>query len=382
MDKYEAVVRKILGRAGVELNGSAPDAIRVHNPGFYKRVVLAGNLGAGESYMDGWWDCDQLDVALTRILRLGHLEIRRSLPLSNQAALLGRKLLSFICNFQSISRSRRVGKEHYDLGNDLFEAMLDSHMQYTCGYWNNATTLEEAQEHKLKLICTKLRLEPGMRLLDIGCGWGGLLRYAAQNYGVSGVGITISKEQAELARQRCVDYDVEIRLQDYRLVEERFDRVVSVGMFEHVGWRNYKTYMAAVRKMLANDDSLFLLQTIGNNRSLQVGDAWLDKYIFANGMIPSAQQIAAASEGLLLMEDWHNFSLSYDKTLMSWYKNFVENWGSLQQRYSERFYRMWTFYLLSCAANFRARQTQLWQVLFSVNASQNYGDSARFTFIR
>jgi len=367
MNRSERIMRELCELAGVELNTNAPDAILVKSPDFYTRVLANGSLSVGETYMDGLWDCARLDSALTKFMRLHDSDINKFLAehplylLYNFFAHLKAKLL----NLQSIVRAGIVGEKHYDLGNDLYERMLDSRMQYTCAYWKKAKNLEQAQEAKLELICRKLGLKPGMRLLDIGCGWGGLLRYAAECYGVSGVGITISKQQRAYAKDICAGFDIEIRLQDYRELNERFDRIASIGMLEHVGVKNYPTYMRAVAKLLKDEESLFLLQTIGNNISLQKGNAWLNKYIFPNGMLPSMRQIIAAAEGRLIIEDWHSFGPDYDKTLMSWYANFTGSWQEIADRYSTRFYRMWEFYLLSCAANFRARKTQLWQLVCS-----------------
>jgi cyclopropane-fatty-acyl-phospholipid synthase len=257
-----------------------------------------------------------------------------------------------------------VGFKHYDLGNRLFEAMLDSRMNYTCGYWKNAKNLDEAQLHKLELTCQKLLLKPGMRMLDIGCGFGALAKYAAENYGVKVVGVTISKEQRDYAQQNCAGLPVEIRFQDYRDVNEKFDRIASLGMFEHVGHLNYRTYMNVANKCLS-DDGIFLLHTIGSKVSSVASDEWISKYIFPNGMLPSIPQIGNAAEGLFVMEDWHNFGADYDKTLMAWYANFNHHWDQLKSYYDERFYRMWKYYLLSCAGLFRARYTQLWQIVFT-----------------
>jgi cyclopropane-fatty-acyl-phospholipid synthase len=257
-----------------------------------------------------------------------------------------------------------VGKEHYDIGNDLFRAMLDPYMQYSCGYWKQAETLEQAQQDKLKMICEKLQLKPGMSLLDIGCGWGGLAQYAAENYGVSVHGVTISAEQQKLAQERCRGLDVEILLQDYRDLNRQFDRIVSVGMFEHVGPKNYDTYFSVAARNL-KPDGLFLLHTIGSNQTDLNVDAWIDKYIFPNGCLPSVRHIAEASEGRFVMEDWHNFGADYDRTLMAWFDNFKRAWPALSGHYSERFERMFTYYLNACAGAFRSRNIQLWQVVFS-----------------
>lgn len=355
------IVQEMLNRADIEINGSRPFDIQVNNPDFFKRVLQEGSLGLGESYMDGWWECDRLDIFFQRVLRAG---LENQLPHHLKDTL--RIAAARVINLQSKKRAWIVGKEHYDLGNDLFSLMLDPNMQYSCGYWKEATTLEQAQENKLQMICEKLQLAPGMKLLDIGCGWGGLAAYAARHYGVSVSGVTISAEQQKLAQERCAGLDVTILLQDYRDLNEQFDRIVSVGMFEHVGPKNYRTYFEVVNRNL-KPDALFLLHTIGANRTDLSIDPWINKYIFPNGCLPSVKHIAQASEPYFIMEDWHNFGADYDRTLMAWYARFQAAWPTLAQNYSSRFERMFSYYLNACAGAFRARDIQLWQVLFSPN---------------
>ena len=223
--RWSSAIQQLAESAGIGFNGSHPWDIQVHNPGFYQRVLQDGIVGLGESYMEGWWECERLDQLFTRLV-----EAHLSEKIPQQLSVLLSLIWARLANLQSRQRARIVGEEHYDLGNDLFEVMLDPRMQYSCAYWKEANTLEEAQEAKLDLICRKLDLEPGVKLLDIGCVWGGLAEFAASRYGVSVVGITISKEQHQLARDRCKGLDVEIRLQDYRDLNDTFDRVVSVGM--------------------------------------------------------------------------------------------------------------------------------------------------------
>ncbi|CAI2479777.1 cyclopropane fatty acyl phospholipid synthase [Serratia liquefaciens] len=358
-DRWYRIVEELLSSADVAINGNRACDIKVHNPALFKRILQEGSLGFGESYMDGWWDCERLDVLFTRILQAG-VDERLPKNLSDVARIAYARLF----NRQSRKRAWQVGKEHYDIGNDLFRAMLDPYMQYSCGYWKDADTLEQAQQAKLKMICEKLQLKPGMSLLDIGCGWGGLAQYAAGNYGVSVYGVTISAEQQKLAQERCQGLDVEIQLQDYRDLDRQFDRIVSVGMFEHVGPKNYDTYFRVAARNL-KPDGLFLLHTIGANQTNLHVDAWIDKYIFPNGCLPSVRHISEASEGRFVMEDWHNIGADYDRTLMAWYENFKRAWPQLAEEYSERFERMFTYYLNACAGAFRARDIQLWQVLFS-----------------
>ncbi|HFF8979848.1 cyclopropane fatty acyl phospholipid synthase [Serratia marcescens] len=358
-DRWYRIVEEMLAEAGVAINGPRAWDIRVHNPALFKRILQEGSLGFGESYMDGWWECERLDMLFTRILQAG-VDERLPKSLSDIARIAYARLF----NRQSRKRAWQVGKEHYDIGNDLFRAMLDPYMQYSCGYWKEAQTLEQAQQAKLRMICEKLQLKPGMTLLDIGCGWGGLAQFAAQNYGVSVHGVTISAEQQKLAQERCAGLDVEILLQDYRDLDRQFDRIVSVGMFEHVGPKNYETYFSVAARNL-KPDGLFLLHTIGSNQTDLNVDAWIDKYIFPNGCLPSVRHIAEASEGRFVMEDWHNFGADYDRTLMAWLENFKRAWPNLMGGYSERFERMFTYYLNACAGAFRSRNIQLWQVLFS-----------------
>ncbi|HBH6887723.1 TPA: cyclopropane fatty acyl phospholipid synthase [Serratia marcescens] len=358
-DRWYRIVEEMLAEAGVAINGPRAWDIRVHNPALFKRILQEGSLGFGEGYMDGWWECERLDMLFTRILQAG-VDERLPKSLSDIARIAYARLF----NRQSRKRAWQVGKEHYDIGNDLFRAMLDPYMQYSCGYWKEAQTLEQAQQAKLRMICEKLQLKPGMTLLDIGCGWGGLAQFAAQNYGVSVHGVTISAEQQKLAQERCAGLDVEILLQDYRDLDRQFDRIVSVGMFEHVGPKNYETYFSVAARNL-KPDGLFLLHTIGSNQTDLNVDAWIDKYIFPNGCLPSVRHIAEASEGRFVMEDWHNFGADYDRTLMAWLENFKRAWPDLMGGYSERFERMFTYYLNACAGAFRSRNIQLWQVLFS-----------------
>jgi cyclopropane-fatty-acyl-phospholipid synthase len=324
----------------------------------FRRVLAQGSLGAGESYMDGWWDCDRLDNMMYRVftarIDANFTSVRQVLA-GWRARLL---------NPQSPRRSFRVGEQHYDIGDDLYERMLDPRMVYSCAYWRAAGDLNAAQEAKLDLVCRKLGFEAGMRVLDIGCGWGGAAQFAAERYGVSVTGVTISQHQAEAARERCRGLPVSIVLEDYRSLAGQFDRIYSLGMFEHVGVRNYRTFFEKTRRLLA-PDGLFLLHTIGSNVSAIANDAWIERYIFPNSLLPSMPQIAQAIEGLWVIEDWHNFGVDYDRTLLAWYERFERRWPEIAAKYGERFRRMWRFWLLSSAAAFRARSNQLWQIVLS-----------------
>jgi len=360
------IFEQLIAPTGVRFNGDEPWDIRVHDDSIYSRVVRHGSLGFGEAYMDGAWDSDRLDETIARLLshdldsRIhGVAKIRFALTWLQEA----------LVNRQSKARAFQVGEHHYDIGNDVYRAMLDSTMSYSCGYWEHAKDLEEAQQAKLALIARKLKLEPGQRVLDIGCGWGGLSQHLAAHHGVEVVGITVSREQRHLAEERCAGLPVEIRLMDYRDQPKHhgadFDRIVSVGMFEHVGQKNYLAYFDTAARLL-RDEGIFLLHTIGAYRTMPTSNAWTDKYIFPNGRVPAAQQVARAIEPHFVFEDWHNFGQDYDRTLMAWWHNFDAAWTELRGgRYDERFYRMWKYYLLSCAGMFRARQGQLWQIVLT-----------------
>jgi len=359
MKRHKKIVVELLEHAGIRIDGDAPWDIAVHDERFYSRIIKDGELGMGESYMDGWWDAPNLDQTLTKIIRA---DLQDKVKDNLKAAVW--VALSRLLNFQSSYRASIVGEKHYDLGNDLYRLMLDKRMNYSCAYWKDATDLDKAQENKLDLICKKLYLEPGMKVLDIGCGWGAFGKYAYEKYGVETTGITVSKNQKALGEELCKGMPVTFHLMDYRDIKGNYDRIVSVGMLEHVGYKNYRTYFNVIYRNL-KDDGIALVHTIGSNRSVTTTTPWFDKYIFPNGMIPSVQQIGKATEKLMVIEDWHNFGHYYDPTLMAWYHNFSENYHKIQDKYDKRFYRMWTYYLLSSAASFRARYNQLWQIVLT-----------------
>jgi cyclopropane-fatty-acyl-phospholipid synthase len=354
-------LRRLARAAGITFNGDAPWDIQVSDSRAYRMIFSHGSLGLGEAYMEGYWDCERLDELFARLL---NSELAKWPGSWRNMQRLGAALRHRLFNLQSISRAFEVGDKHYDLGNDVFEAMLDPTMSYSCGYWANASTLDEAQQNKLDLICRKLELQSGERLLDIGCGWGSLAQFAATRYGAEVVGITVSNEQQKIARERCAGLPVSIGVRDYRDLAGTYDKIVSVGMFEHVGPKNYSLYFDVVRRIL-NNDGLFLLHTIGEDETTTRPDPWIQKYIFPNGKLPSAWQVTAALEGRFVIEDWHNFGTDYDHTLMAWWHNFDSNWPQLEKQYGHRFYRMWKYYLLSCAGFFRARQGHLWQLVLS-----------------
>lgn len=357
VQKYKQAVERILKGIDVKINGSRPWDIKILNEKFYARLLSGGSLALGESYMEGWWTCKSIDKLVERFVR-ANLETSNIKLRHVAIPYLKAKLL----NMQK-TKAYHIGDWHYDTGNELYKAMLDKNMNYSCGYWKNAKTLDQAQINKMEMICKKLKLKKGETLLDIGCGWAGLAKYAAKNYGVKVVGITVSKEQAKLARDNCKGLPVEIRVIDYRKIKEKFDKIVSVGMIEHVGFKNYRTYMQVAHRCL-KPKGIFLLHTIGSKTSTTApGDPWVDKYIFPNGKLPSIAQLAKASEKLFSIEDIHSFGHDYARTLLAWNENFQKAWPTLKKDYDERFYRMWTYYLLLFVGTFNADLNQLWQIV-------------------
>jgi len=370
MSPFKKKIVKELSGVGIEVGGSRSWDMRVRDERLYNRIILRGSIGLGEAYMDGWWDCDDLPEFFYRVLR-GRLHVKFKAP--------GQDFFHALSNFfnrQTPERSLEVGERHYDIGNDLYKAMLDKRMIYSCGYWRGTKNLDAAQENKLDLICRKLRIKAGDKVLDIGCGWGGFAKFAAEKYAARVTGITISKEQVKLAAEICAGLPVDIRFLDYRNISGKFNHIVSVGMFEHVGHKNYRAFMKIAAEHL-EDDGLFLLHTLGSNFSGIDVDPWTEKYIFPNGILPTIENIGKAVEDIFVVEDWHNFSVDYEKTLLAWRDNFEKAWPGLSKKYSPKFYRMWTYYLSCYAGAFRARDNQLWQIVLSKGGLLGGYDSVR-----
>jgi len=358
-DGFKNTIEEMLASAGVTINGNNPWDIRVHEDRFYCRILSEASLGLGESYMDGWWDCDALDEFINKILKA---KLDEKVKANWKFIFWG--LNAKLFNLQSRSGSKKVITQHYDLSTNLYMSFLDNYNQYTCGYFKDTEDLNTAQGKKLDLICKKLNIKSTDKVLDIGCGWGGFAKYAAEHYGCHVTGITISDEQIKYAKNYTRGLPVEIIKKDYRDLDSVFDKILVCGMIEHVGYKNYRVFMNIVNHCLT-DEGLFLLHTIGENKSVTYNDIWTDKYIFPGGMLPSISQIGKAMEDLFVMEDWHNFGPDYDKTLMAWYQNFDNSWPKIKSNYDERFYRMWKYYLLSFAGSFRARHIQLWQIVMT-----------------
>ncbi len=370
MDFAKDRITRILHDAGISVQGEKVWDIQVHDERFYNRVLLKWSLGFGESYMDGWWDTKALDQLIHK-LYITNIENKNS-NLPSMFDMCKARLI----NQQSKNRASKVAHVHYDLGNDMYALMLGNTMQYTCAYWKQAQTLDEAQVKKLDLICRKLHLQKGEKVLELGCGWGGFAKFAAENYGVEVDAYNISREQVQYARNRTKGLPVTIHLADYRDARGAYDKVAAIGLCEHVGYKNYATLMEVAHRCLKKH-GLFLLHSIANNISTTHCDPWFNKYIFPNGMLPSVKQIGETMEGLFIMEDWHNFGPDYDRTLMAWYHNFDRHWPLYEKTYGDQFYRMWKYYLLSLAGAFRARRIQLWQIVMSKDGMPGGYESIR-----
>jgi cyclopropane-fatty-acyl-phospholipid synthase len=358
LDFAKEKITRIFEQSGIIINGGRDWDIRVHDERFYSRVLMKWSLGFGESYMDGWWDTKALDEMVCRLFIAGVSNKHNNLPSTVDMC------KARLFNLQSKMRSQKVAQEHYDLGNGMYQKMLGNTMQYTCAYWKHAKTLDEAQEHKLDLICRKMQLQEGEKVLELGCGWGGFAHFAAKNYGVQVDAYNISKEQVEFARERNKGLPVNVYLADYRDATGTYDKVAAIGLCEHVGYKNYATLMKIAYRSLKKN-GLFLLHTIASNTSTTHCDPWFNKYIFPNGMLPSVKQLGETMEEFFVMEDWHNFGPDYDRTLVAWYHNFDKHWSMFKEQYTDQFYLMWKYYLLSLAGAFRARRTQLWQIVMS-----------------
>lgn len=366
------LLERLLSEAGITVNGNTPADIQVHSDEAWRAVALRGSLGLGESYMDGWWDAEPLDEFFFKLLRA-----KMANGISDPTTVMAR-LAATLVNPQTRRRSQQVAEQHYNLGNEFYASWLDPYMQYTCAYWGQGDDLAAAQRRKLDLICRKLQLQPGQRVLELGCGWGGFARYACRHYGVQVEGYNISSEQVTFARERCTQENLPATfyLKDYREAEGTFDRVVSIGMLEHVGDKNYRAFFELIRERL-KPDGLALVHSIGCNETKRTSDPWFQKYIFPGGQLPSLVQVATALEQVLTIEDVHNLGAHYDKTLMAWFERFNQSWSHYAQQYDERFYRMWKYYLLSCAGSFRARNIQLWQFVLSPLGQVGGYDSVR-----
>jgi len=365
---------ELFKKADIIVNGNRPWDIQVHNEKFYSRLLFHGTVALGETYVERWWDCEKVDQFIYRILKAKLIDPKTysfnhfGAPFIDKLRLLA----PLFMNPQSKKRAANDVKYHYNLGNDLFEATLDKYMNYSCAYWKNAKTLDEAQKNKMDLVCKKLKLKPGMEILEIGCGWGGLAKYMADKYKVRVTGVTLSEKQHAYAKKYCKDSNVTILLKDYRDIKNRYDRIVSIEMIEHVGPKNLRNYMKVMDKCLIKN-GLLLIQFDGKSESINWNYKWIEKYVFPGTVTPSAKQISTAIENYFYILDWHDFTKDYHKTMMEWHKNFKKNWVNIKDNYGDRFFRLWEFYLVCCPGTALSNTQHLWQiVLGKIDSDRGY----------
>jgi len=343
-----------------------PVILRITDEGMIKRLVVNTELALGEGYTDGTITIDGDD--LHGFLRLAISNAARTDPPAwlvpaHRVRLMMRRLRQF----NPASRARRNVAHHYDLSAELYELFLDADKQYSCAYFTDpGMSLEDAQAAKKAHIAAKLQIEPGMRVLDIGCGWGGMALTLARDHGARVVGVTLSEEQHKVATQRAraagLSDRVEFRLTDYRKVAETFDRIVSVGMFEHVGVPHYRNYFRNVHDRLA-PDGVALIHTIGRPAPPCYTSPWIEKYIFPGGYVPSMSEMTRAIEKEdLYPTDIEILRLHYAETLRHWYDRFVANIDTAAALYDDRFCRMWKYYLVACEQTFRHGRQCVFQV--------------------
>lgn len=352
-------VARIFSIADVAINGTRRWDIRVSDDRFFPSVLFQGSLGLGESYLRGWWTCEDLEELFYRLITGGLERISRALPVH----MIGRLADRFV-NQQTRDKSLRVAERHYNLGNDLFLSFLGAYKNYSCGLYESTQTLDEAQVAKMEKICHELDLRPGDRLLDVGGGWGEFARFAATRHGCHVTSINIADEQIAYATEYCGDAPVEIRKCDYREISGRYNKIAVIAMLTHVGYKNYRLFMEVMSRCL-EPNGLILIETVGGHVSQTNCEPWTDKYIFPGGMIPSLEQLDRSVEGLFHRTRISEFGLSYVRTLRSWHQNLLAAWPTLRHRYDDSTRLMFEYFFLSCAGAFRARDLVYWHVLLS-----------------
>lgn len=343
-----------------------PVTVRLHDESLVRRILLNPDLGIGEGYMEGSFTIDDDDLHGFLALAVRNSQNAWRHPLHRFLWKL-RYLSRVARQYNPAGRARRRVAHHYDLSGELYDLFLDSDKQYSCAYFRSPDdTLEQAQAQKKAHIAGKLRIEPGMRVLDIGCGWGGLALTLARDYGARVLGVTLSEEQHEVANERAraagLGNRAQFRLMDYREVEGTFDRVVSVGMFEHVGAPHYREYFRTVREKLT-EDGIALIHTIGRSTPPGANSPWIEKYIFPGGYIPALSEIMTAVEKEdFISQDIEVWRLHYAQTLRHWHDRFVANEERVREIYDDRFCRMWRYYLVACEQTFRCNRQVVFQL--------------------
>ena len=364
---YKKLIHSLLDKADITINGNDPWDMQIHDQTIYKDIVLKGSLGLGDGYIKQKWDVDKIDVFFEKILKA-----RVSFLPSLTGALY--EVQDSLSNAQVGKKAFEVGTYHYDLGNELYELMLGESMAYSSArFLDKKNSLTQAQYNKFDQLCKKLELKPGMKILEIGSGWGTFAKFAMSQYGVSVVGLTVSKEQKAYAEKACKGLPAQFILMDYQHIPNKyngiFDRVVSIEMIEAVGSKNLKTYFSTIAKTLKPDGKFGMQVILGSGED----DIFISKRIFPNGHVPSAKEIINNSFAFLHVQHWDSFGKDYEKTLLHWEKNFKNNWNDIKRIkdtsgdkiYDKDFYRMWRYYLLLCAAGFRVGYIDVAQIVMT-----------------
>eukprot|EP00928_Gymnodinium_smaydae_P010979 TRINITY_DN14121_c0_g5_i1.p1 TRINITY_DN14121_c0_g5~~TRINITY_DN14121_c0_g5_i1.p1 ORF type:complete len:417 (-),score=86.53 TRINITY_DN14121_c0_g5_i1:242-1492(-) len=368
----ETAVRAIVKFGGIP--ESVFDHIEVVDSSAWYDIITKGNFGIAEGYMHGKLKVDPLPFFLS-VLNGTSVGTRRKEHADVLGWVMGlvalpTDLLGLVTNQQTKDRSRRVTEQHYDAGNDLYERMLGPSMSYTCAYWKGAENLDQAQENKFDLIRRKLELAPGMKVADLGMGWGTAAEHMHKQAGVNVTGVSLSKEQVKWAQQNLAKPGLQFIWSDFRDHCEDpkymgyYDRVYSIGMMEHVGYKNYQTFFKCIKNLL-KPDGLAVVHTIGEPDFVSAGDPFLEKYIFPGVVIPALSKVTPAFENDFILEDFQNFGHDYSRTLAAWSENSKAFFKENPTAYSLEFQRMWDYYLKMCEALFELRINQLWHFVLS-----------------
>jgi cyclopropane-fatty-acyl-phospholipid synthase len=371
-ENAELAVRKLVEVAGV------PDTVfnhlNVSDDSVWYDIITKANLGIAEGYMHGKIDVDPLPLFLS-LLNDTSIGTRRKEKFDVLGMVIGAieaptQMMGWLFNLQTKELSSRVTKQHYDAGNDLYEVMLGPSMSYTCAYWKDAENLDQAQEAKFNLIMRKLELQPGMKVADLGMGWGTAAAYMHKHGKVNVTGVSLSEKQVEWAQNNLVKDGLRFIWSDYREhcedpdIVGTYDRIYSIGMFEHIGPKNYEPFFKCIKALL-KPDGLAVVHTIGEPDFVAASDQFLEKYIFPGAVIPTLPMATKAFEHHFILEDFQNFGHDYSKTLAAWHVNSLKFFRENPNAYSPEFQRMWEYYLKMCEALFELRINQLWHFVLS-----------------
>ena len=332
------LVERVFAASDIAIDGSKPWDIRVTDNRFFRAVVTQGSLGLGEAYMNGWWKCEDLEELAYRLMRSGIYKISLWMPIYLVA-----NIHDAAINQQSKEKSLRVAERHYAMGNDIFLSFLGKYKNYSCGYFSDTDNLDQAQLQKLEKICRLLDLKPGDRVLDVGGGWGEFARYAATKYGCYVTSVNITDEQIKFAVEYCKGTSVDIRKCDYRDITGRYDKIAVIAMLTHVGPKNYRKFMEVADRCL-EPGGMMLIESVGGHKSRKNCEAWINRYIFPGGVVPSLKQFDTAMAGRFSRKETDEFGGFYVHTLRAWNRNLMQAWPDHLRKYDERVRLMFEYF--------------------------------------